>query len=56
LTASDELKELVLTRPSIQEIQKTLAANQFVRLLQGGYQLVAEGVVAFDEIEHAVGR
>jgi type II secretory ATPase GspE/PulE/Tfp pilus assembly ATPase PilB-like protein len=56
LTASDELKELVLTRPSIQEIQKVLATGGFVRLQQGGYQLVAEGVVAFDEIEHAVGR
>jgi type II secretory ATPase GspE/PulE/Tfp pilus assembly ATPase PilB-like protein len=56
LTATDALKELILTRPSIQEIQKSLADGQFIRLLQGGYELVAEGVVAFEEIEHAVGR
>jgi type II secretory ATPase GspE/PulE/Tfp pilus assembly ATPase PilB-like protein len=56
LTATDALKELILTRPSIQEIQKSLAGDEFIGLLQGGYELVAEGVVAFDEIEHAVGR
>lgn len=56
LTASDELKDLILRKPSIAEIQQTLAKGKFTRLQHSGYELVAEGVVAFDEIEHAVGR
>jgi hypothetical protein len=40
----------------MQEIQAALAKTQFVKLAQSGYELVAEGAVAFQEIDKAVGR
>ena len=40
----------------MQDVERALANTQFEKLQRTGYQLVAEGVVAFDEIEKAVGR
>jgi general secretion pathway protein E len=56
LTTTEEFREIVLKRPSPKEIEAALVGTRFTRLLETGYQLVAQGVSSFDEIERAVGR
>lgn len=56
LSATDEMRSAILKNPSMDDIRKTLEDTPFVRLRDHGYQLVAEGVCAFEEIERAVGR
>jgi general secretion pathway protein E len=56
LTTTEEFKEVVLKRPSPKEIEAALKGTRFTKLLETGYQLVAQGVSSFDEIERAVGR
>jgi hypothetical protein len=38
------------------DVNKALQNTRFERLQQTGMQLVADGVVSFDEIDKAVGR
>jgi type II secretory ATPase GspE/PulE/Tfp pilus assembly ATPase PilB-like protein len=54
LTATDQLREIILRGPTLHEINKSLATTRFERLAQTGYQLVADGVSWFDEVERAV--
>ncbi len=56
LSTTEELREVILKSPTPKEIEKAVAETKFVRLAETGYQLVAKGVTAFDEIEKAVGR
>ncbi|HEX2974167.1 MAG TPA: ATPase, T2SS/T4P/T4SS family, partial [Tepidisphaeraceae bacterium] len=56
LTSTEELKEVVLQNPTPKQIEAALKSTQFTRLHESGYQLVVQGVTAFDEIERAVGR
>jgi PAS domain S-box-containing protein len=56
LRTTDELRDVIIRSPNMQEIQAALAKTQFVKLAQSGYELVAEGAVAFQEIDKAVGR
>jgi general secretion pathway protein E len=56
LRSNDALREVIVRNPTMQDVEKALANTKFEKLQQTGYQLVAEGVVAFDEIEKAVGR
>jgi type IV pilus assembly protein PilB len=56
LSSNDALRDVIIKTPSMQDVEKALATTRFEKLQQTGYQLVAEGVVAFDEIEKAVGR
>ncbi len=56
LRSNDALREAIVKSPTMQDIEKALVNTRFEKLQQTGYQLVAEGVVAFDEIEKAVGR
>ena len=56
LTANDEIRDIIVHEPTIGRIQAALAATPFQRLQHSGYQLVAEGIVAFEEIERAMGR
>ena len=56
LTTTDELREAILRNPTLHDIQEALSKTRFERLQHAGYQLVAEGAVAFEEIERAVGR
>jgi general secretion pathway protein E len=56
LRVTDDLRDIILKAPTTSDIQNVLARQQFQGLQQSGYQLVAEGVVAFGEIERAVGR
>ena len=56
LSTTEELREVILKNPSPKEIEKSLSGTRFMRLSETGYQLVAQGLTAFDEIEKAVGR
>jgi type II secretory ATPase GspE/PulE/Tfp pilus assembly ATPase PilB-like protein len=56
LVSNDRLRDAILHSPSMKEIQAALAETKFKRLQHSGYQLVSEGVVAYTEIERAVGR
>jgi general secretion pathway protein E len=56
LRSNDALREVIVKSPTMQEVEKALANTKFEKLQQTGYQLVAEGVVAYEEIEKAVGR
>jgi type II secretory ATPase GspE/PulE/Tfp pilus assembly ATPase PilB-like protein len=56
LRTTEELREAIVRNPTMQDVQKSLANTRFEKLQQTGFQLVADGVVAFDEIDKAVGR
>jgi type II secretory ATPase GspE/PulE/Tfp pilus assembly ATPase PilB-like protein len=56
LSTTEELREVILKNPSPKQIEQSLAGTKFMKLSQTGYQLVAQGVTAFEEIEKAVGR
>jgi general secretion pathway protein E len=56
LVSNDALREAIVKSPTMQDVERTLANTKFEKLQRTGYQLVAEGAVAFDEIEKAVGR
>ncbi|HWB54464.1 MAG TPA: ATPase, T2SS/T4P/T4SS family [Tepidisphaeraceae bacterium] len=55
LTNNNDLKEALLKSPTPADIFKALGTTQFVRLMQSGYQLVAEGITTLDEVERSVG-
>src|SRR5207247_3745698 len=48
LRNTDELRDVILRSPSMQDIAKALTARKFMTLQQSGYQLVADGAVAFN--------
>jgi general secretion pathway protein E len=54
LTTTQELRDVILRSPTVQDIQKSLGADNYVRLAETGYQLVADGVTSFEEVERAV--
>ena len=56
LTTNDKLRDLILKTPTMGEIQTALASTPFQRLHQSGYELVREGIAAFEEIDRAIGR
>jgi general secretion pathway protein E len=56
LRTTDELRDVITTSRTMDDIKKVLAKDHFVRLEQSGYQLVADGLVSLDEIETAVGK
>jgi type II secretory ATPase GspE/PulE/Tfp pilus assembly ATPase PilB-like protein len=55
LVSNERLADAILTNPSRHEIINMLGASNFVSLRQSAYQLVADGFVAFDEVEHDLG-
>jgi general secretion pathway protein E len=56
LRSNDAMREVIVKNPTMGDVEKALQTTRFEKLQQTGYQLVADGVVAFDEIEKAVGR
>jgi general secretion pathway protein E len=56
LRTTDELRDVIITSRTMEDIKKVLAKDHFVRLEQSGYQLVADGLVSLDEIDAAVGK
>jgi general secretion pathway protein E len=56
LRTTDELRDVITTTRTMDEIKRVLNSGKFVKLDQAGYQLVAEGVASIEEIELAVGK
>ena len=56
LSATDELRDLITKTPTAAQIHAALSKTPFQRLQHSGYQLVAQGIVPFEEIERVVGR
>lgn len=56
LVVKDELRDVILANPSMQDIQNAIYKGKFIKLQQAAYRLVAEGTSPFDEIERIVGR
>jgi type II secretory ATPase GspE/PulE/Tfp pilus assembly ATPase PilB-like protein len=55
LTATDQLRDAVLRKATLQDINAAVATTKFETLLQTGYQLVADGITSLSEVEHAIG-
>jgi type II secretory ATPase GspE/PulE/Tfp pilus assembly ATPase PilB-like protein len=55
LANSEAVTEAILSNASRQDILKLLAAAHFVSLRDSAYQLVADGFVAFDEVDRDMG-
>jgi type II secretory ATPase GspE/PulE/Tfp pilus assembly ATPase PilB-like protein len=56
LSVNESLRQAISSSPSIKEVTQALDEKPFRRLREAGYQLVAQGLVPFDEVEKAVGR
>ena len=54
LSFNQSLRDVVLKTPTMQEILKTLGPENYSRLPENGFRLVAEGISSFDEVDRAV--
>jgi general secretion pathway protein E len=55
LTITDTLRDVVLSSPQIQNIRRAREDTTFVSLQQTIFQMVADGITAFEEVERVVG-
>ncbi len=55
LDVNDELRDMILTNPSIQAMKRVIAEGLFTTLTQYGYRLAAEGITSMDEVERVTG-
>ena len=55
LTITDALRDAVLNSPQIQDIRLACQDTSFISLQRTMYQMVVDGVTAFEEIERVVG-
>jgi general secretion pathway protein E len=55
LEFTDALRDVVLKKPTIQEIRSVLNQGLFTTLQQYGFQLVAAGVTSMDEVDRVAG-
>ncbi len=53
---TDAVREAIQKNPSPADIVAAMGDTKFMKLLQSGYKLVAEGVTTIDEIERSVGQ
>lgn len=56
LSVTDQLRDVIVTSRTLEDIKKAIAETKFVRLEQSGYHLVAEGLAPMQEIDMAVGK
>ncbi|HVT87260.1 MAG TPA: ATPase, T2SS/T4P/T4SS family [Tepidisphaeraceae bacterium] len=56
LVVNDALRDVILQNPTMQDITTAIAKGKFIKLQQSAYQLVADGLVPFEEVERIVGR
>ena len=55
LEFNDELRDVVLNKPSIQAMKEAIAGDIFTTLQQSGWQLAVQGQTSLDEVERTVG-
>jgi len=55
LDVNDEVRDVILNKPAIQEIRNIIKRGLFHSLQQSGYQLVSRGVTSPDEVERVAG-
>jgi len=55
LTTNPKFREAVVRNPSPQQLQEALTGTSFETIDRNGFQLVAQGIASFDEIDKAVG-
>ncbi|HYF15386.1 MAG TPA: ATPase, T2SS/T4P/T4SS family [Phycisphaerales bacterium] len=55
LDFNDELRDIVLNKPSIAAMKKVIEAGLFTTLQQSGWKMVAEGATTIDEVERVAG-
>ena len=55
LNMTDAIRDVVMRNPNLPDLQRALADANFVTLQQSGYNLVAEGITSFSEVDRAVG-
>src|SRR6185436_4826441 len=51
LDFTDELRDVILTEPSIQAMKKVIEGGLFTTLVQSGWQLVARGTTTMEEVD-----
>ena len=56
LSVTDELRDMISRNATASEMNPLVTRGRFQRLHESGYQLVAQGLVPFEEIDLAVGR
>ncbi len=56
LKVSNELRDTILRTPTMQAIDEALRDSKFMRLHSTGFELVAQGLVSFGEMDRIVGR
>lgn len=55
LEVTDQLRDVILRSPTIQQIREVLNQGLFMTLQQHGYHLIAQGATSFDEIDRVAG-
>ncbi|TVQ30493.1 MAG: FHA domain-containing protein [Phycisphaeraceae bacterium] len=55
LEFNEELRDVILNKPSIQAIRKIAEGGLFTTLIQSGWQHVARGETSIEEIDQAIG-
>jgi type II secretory ATPase GspE/PulE/Tfp pilus assembly ATPase PilB-like protein len=53
---NEALRDVILRQPSMQDITEALKGQRFTKLQQTGFELVAQGLVSFGEMDRIVGR
>ena len=56
LDFTDELRDVVLTEPTIAAMKKVIEGGLFTTLAQFGWRLVAEGITTLDEVDQVAGQ
>jgi general secretion pathway protein E len=54
LNTTSEVREVILTKPTIQECRRSIDPKGYITLAESGYRLVADGVCHLDEIEKTI--
>ncbi|HSZ58972.1 MAG TPA: ATPase, T2SS/T4P/T4SS family [Tepidisphaeraceae bacterium] len=56
LCVNDEFRDLITKTATAAQMQAVISKTKFDRLQESGFQLVAQGISPFEEIDRAVGR
>ncbi|MCC6230184.1 MAG: Flp pilus assembly complex ATPase component TadA [Phycisphaerales bacterium] len=56
LDFTDELRDVILTEPTIAAMKKVIEGGLFTTLAQFGWRLVSEGITTLDEVDQVAGQ